>query len=121
MEGAPNRVALVTGASRGIGAAAAIELARRGVHVVITARTQGGLEDTDDAVRALGGTATLLLACYGLVIYLFRPRDRASANQVPNAHSSEIRPGPNTACPQGTTHAFGNSDIYGGSYSDPTP
>lgn len=57
---APGRVALVTGASRGIGAAAAIELARRGVHVVITARTQGGLEDTDDAIRALGGTATLL-------------------------------------------------------------
>ena len=54
------RVALVTGASRGIGAAAAIELARLGAHVVITARTQGGLEDTDDAIRAAGGTATLL-------------------------------------------------------------
>lgn len=53
-------VALVTGASRGIGAAAAVELARRGAHVVATARTQGGLEDTDDAVRAAGGTATLL-------------------------------------------------------------
>lgn len=53
-------MALVTGASRGIGAATAIELARRGVHVVITARTQGGLEETDDAIRALGGTATLL-------------------------------------------------------------
>jgi NAD(P)-dependent dehydrogenase (short-subunit alcohol dehydrogenase family) len=54
------RVALVTGASRGIGAAAAVELARRGAHVVITARTQGGLEETDDAVRRLGGAATLL-------------------------------------------------------------
>ena len=53
-------VALVTGASRGIGAAAAIELARRGAHVVITARTQGGLEETDDAIRAVGGTASLL-------------------------------------------------------------
>jgi NAD(P)-dependent dehydrogenase (short-subunit alcohol dehydrogenase family) len=53
-------VALVTGASRGIGAAVAIELARRGAHVVITARTQGGLEDTDDAIRSLGGNATLL-------------------------------------------------------------
>ena len=53
-------VALVTGASRGIGQAAAIELARRGAHVVITARTQGGLEATDDAVREAGGTATLL-------------------------------------------------------------
>ena len=54
------KIALVTGASRGIGAATAIELARRGAHVVITARTQGGLEETDDAIRAAGGTATLL-------------------------------------------------------------
>jgi NAD(P)-dependent dehydrogenase (short-subunit alcohol dehydrogenase family) len=54
------RVALVTGASRGIGAATAIELARWGAHVVATARTQGGLEETDDAIRALGGAATLL-------------------------------------------------------------
>jgi NAD(P)-dependent dehydrogenase (short-subunit alcohol dehydrogenase family) len=53
-------VALVTGASRGIGAATAVELARLGAHVVITARTQGGLEETDDEIRALGGTATLL-------------------------------------------------------------
>jgi NAD(P)-dependent dehydrogenase (short-subunit alcohol dehydrogenase family) len=45
------RVALVTGASRGIGAAAAVELARLGAHLVITARTQGGLEETDDAIR----------------------------------------------------------------------
>jgi NAD(P)-dependent dehydrogenase (short-subunit alcohol dehydrogenase family) len=56
----PARVALVTGASRGIGAAVAIELARRGCHLVITARTQGGLEETDDAIRAAGGAATLL-------------------------------------------------------------
>lgn len=53
-------VALVTGASRGIGAAAAVELARLGAHLVITARTQGGLEETDDAIRAVGGQATLL-------------------------------------------------------------
>jgi NAD(P)-dependent dehydrogenase (short-subunit alcohol dehydrogenase family) len=53
-------VALVTGASRGIGAAAAVELARLGAHCVLTARTQGGLEETDDAIRALGGAGTLL-------------------------------------------------------------
>jgi NAD(P)-dependent dehydrogenase (short-subunit alcohol dehydrogenase family) len=56
----PRRIALVTGASRGLGASVAIELARRGLHVVITARTQGGLEAVDDAIRAAGGTATLL-------------------------------------------------------------
>ena len=50
-----------------------------------------------------------------------RPRDRASANQVPNAHSTALRPGPNNVCPQGSTAAFGNTDIYGGTYSDPTP
>lgn len=53
-------VALVTGASRGIGAAVAVELARLGAHPVLIARTQGGLEDTDDAIRAVGGSATLL-------------------------------------------------------------
>jgi NAD(P)-dependent dehydrogenase (short-subunit alcohol dehydrogenase family) len=50
----------VTGASRGIGAAVAVELARFGAHLVITARTEGGLSDTDDVIRALGGSATLL-------------------------------------------------------------
>lgn len=54
------RVALVTGASRGLGAAIAIALAREGVHPIITARTVGGLEATDDAIQALGGQATLL-------------------------------------------------------------
>ena len=54
------RIALVTGASRGIGRAVAAELARRGAQVVITARSQGGLEETDDAIRAAGGSATLL-------------------------------------------------------------
>ncbi len=54
------RVALITGASRGIGAATAIELARLGAHVVLIARTQGGLEEVDDTIRAGGGAATLL-------------------------------------------------------------
>ena len=60
MGGLDGRIALVTGASRGIGAAVAVELSRAGAHVVITARTQGGLEETDDAIRAIGGSATLL-------------------------------------------------------------
>ncbi|MBB4196356.1 oxidoreductase [Rhodoblastus sphagnicola] len=54
------RVALVTGASRGIGRAVALELARRGAHVVALARTQGGLEELDDEIRAAGGEATLV-------------------------------------------------------------
>lgn len=48
------RVALVTGASRGIGRAAALALARRGAHVVAVARTQGALEDLDDEIRTGG-------------------------------------------------------------------
>jgi NAD(P)-dependent dehydrogenase (short-subunit alcohol dehydrogenase family) len=54
------RIAFVTGASRGLGRAVAIELARLGAHPVITARSQGGLEETDDLIRAMGGEATLL-------------------------------------------------------------
>ena len=53
------RIALVTGASRGIGAATAIKLSQFGAHVVLVARTQGGLEDVDDAIQKVGGTATL--------------------------------------------------------------
>jgi NAD(P)-dependent dehydrogenase (short-subunit alcohol dehydrogenase family) len=53
------RIALVTGASRGIGRAVALALARAGAHVIALARTQGALEDLDDAVRAEGGRATL--------------------------------------------------------------
>ncbi len=54
------RVTLVTGASRGIGYQAAIALAKAGSHIIATARTQGGLEDLDDAIRAIGGEATLV-------------------------------------------------------------
>lgn len=55
-----DRVALVTGASRGIGAAVAKAYASAGAHVVLLARTTGGLEETDDAIRADGGQATLM-------------------------------------------------------------
>lgn len=54
------KVALITGASRGIGAAVAVRFAREGAHVVLAARTVGGLEEVDDAVRAAGGSATLV-------------------------------------------------------------
>ena len=54
------KVALVTGASRGIGRAVAKALAAEGAHVVITARTAGALEELDDDIHAAGGTATLL-------------------------------------------------------------
>ena len=55
------RVALVTGASRGIGAAVALELGRMGAHCVLVARTQGGLEEMDDAIRDAGGEGATLL------------------------------------------------------------
>jgi len=54
------RIALVTGASRGIGRAAAIALANAGAHVILVARTVGGLEETDDEIQKAGGSATLV-------------------------------------------------------------
>jgi NAD(P)-dependent dehydrogenase (short-subunit alcohol dehydrogenase family) len=53
-------IALVTGASRGIGKAAALALARAGAHIVAVGRTVGALEELDDAVRAAGSSATLV-------------------------------------------------------------
>ena len=55
-----DRIALVTGASRGIGYAAALALAKAGAHIVALARTVGGLEELDDAIKAAGGSATLV-------------------------------------------------------------
>jgi NAD(P)-dependent dehydrogenase (short-subunit alcohol dehydrogenase family) len=54
------RIALVTGASRGIGYFTAIELAKAGAHVIACARTVGGLEELDDVIKAAGGSATLV-------------------------------------------------------------
>jgi NAD(P)-dependent dehydrogenase (short-subunit alcohol dehydrogenase family) len=53
-------VILITGASRGLGHALALAEARRGAHVIALARTVGGLEELDDAIRAAGGSATLV-------------------------------------------------------------
>ncbi len=55
-----NRVAVVTGASRGIGRAAALAFAEAGAHVIALARTQGALESLDDEIRAKGSSATLV-------------------------------------------------------------
>ncbi len=55
-----DRIALVTGATRGIGFATAVELARAGAHVVAVGRTEGGLEELDDAIKAVGSSSTLV-------------------------------------------------------------
>ncbi|KAF0227259.1 MAG: short-chain dehydrogenase/reductase [Beijerinckiaceae bacterium] len=54
------RIALVTGASRGIGRETAKAFAKAGAHVIALARTVGGLEELDDEIKAVGGTATLV-------------------------------------------------------------
>jgi len=54
------RLVLVTGASRGIGRAVALALANQGAHVIALARTVGGLEELDDEIKKLDGTATLV-------------------------------------------------------------
>ena len=55
-----DRTALVTGASRGIGRATALALAKAGAHVIAVARTVGGLEELDDEIKTAGGSATLV-------------------------------------------------------------
>ena len=67
------RTTLVTGATRGIGRASALALAQAGHHVIATGRTQGALEELDDAITAAGGTCTLVP---------FDIRERDSINQL---------------------------------------
>lgn len=55
------RYALITGASRGIGAAVAKRFAQEGAHVILTARTVGGLEEVDDAIKQATGTSATLV------------------------------------------------------------
>ncbi|MEP3244961.1 MAG: SDR family NAD(P)-dependent oxidoreductase [Sneathiella sp.] len=55
-----NKTALITGASRGLGAAVATALAAEGAHVILIARSVGGLEEVDDTIKAAGGSATLV-------------------------------------------------------------
>lgn len=55
-----DKIALVTGATRGIGAATAVALAAAGAHVIAVGRTEGGLEELDDSIRKAGGSATLV-------------------------------------------------------------
>ena len=55
-----DRIAVITGASRGIGRAMALGMAAEGAHVILVARTVGGLEEVDDEIRKVGGKATLV-------------------------------------------------------------
>src|SRR3569832_823944 len=98
------RVALVTGASRGIGRAAGRALAAAGAHVILVARTVGGLEELDDEIQNAGGHATLVpldlkdfaaLDRLGASIYERRGKHQAllgnTADLGPNTTLSHIK------------------------------
>ena len=55
------KVAVVTGASRGLGRATALALAAEGAHIIATARTQGGLEELDDEIKTISGQSATLV------------------------------------------------------------
>lgn len=55
-----NKIALITGASRGIGAAVAKRYADEGAHVILVGRTVSGLEEVDDYVKSIGGESTIV-------------------------------------------------------------
>ncbi|MEM9988168.1 MAG: SDR family NAD(P)-dependent oxidoreductase [Pseudomonadota bacterium] len=69
-----DRIVLITGASRGIGRAAALAFAKAGAHVIALARTVGALEELDDEIKAVGATASLIPADLA---------DRAALAQLP--------------------------------------
>jgi NAD(P)-dependent dehydrogenase (short-subunit alcohol dehydrogenase family) len=71
-----DRIAVITGASRGIGRAVALGMAAEGAHVILVARTVGGLEEVDDEINKIGGKATLV----PLDITDFAAIDRLGAN-----------------------------------------
>ncbi len=60
MQEIPKKIALITGSSRGIGAAVAKRFASEGIHVILTGRTVGALEEVDDVIRTNGGSASLV-------------------------------------------------------------
>ena len=87
------KIALVTGASRGIGRAAATALAAEGAHVILVARTVGGLEEVDDEIRKHGGAATLVPLDLGIL-----PQSTASERRSTNAGAVSMHCSATPAC-----------------------